>query len=245
MECVRDGESIPCRADGGGIWNGRCYEKVVSTDPWDSDPWHAYVWESVGHAPGVLVQCQDSLWNWLGGPRWRPTADPPPSAAQLTNAALAAIAGVVHAPGLGLFPGGALQEDDPDIMGLVNVPAWFWAVDPGPGIASDDTMFTTVGGYALAATVKFRKTVYDPGEGDPVVCHSLGDDPDHKIHVPTIPPHGCYHTYERKGIYHVTATTYFDIEWSGAGRQGTVAGLTVVQEADYRIGEIRVLIVNR
>jgi hypothetical protein len=129
-------------------------------------------------------------------------------------------------------------------MGIVNVPAWFWAKKPGLGIAHNHTMTTSHDGYTLTAVIKFQKTVYDTGDGT-LTCHNLGDDPNHKIHEPTIPPRGCYHTYEHKGDYHIVATTYFDVEWTGAGQHGVITGLTVARETDYHIGEIRVVIVNR
>ncbi|MDR0416598.1 MAG: hypothetical protein LBH76_04655 [Propionibacteriaceae bacterium] len=163
--------------------------------------------------------------------------------AELEEGATLTVSGVVNAPGLGIFPGGPVNPDIPKAMGLVGVPAWFWADDPGPGIGRAHTVSTTVADYTLAATVIFRKIVYDTGDGI-LECRNLGDDPGGRIHEPTIPPRGCYHVYEHKGLYHVTATTYFDVEWTGAGQHGVITGLTVQREADYRIGEIQVLIVN-
>jgi hypothetical protein len=92
---------------------------------------------------------------------------------------------------------------------------------------------------ALAATLSH------PTHRRRTPTNNLGDDPNHKIHKPTIPPHGCHHTHEHKGDYHITATTYFDVEWTGAGQHGAITGLTVARETDYPIGEIRVVIVNR
>jgi hypothetical protein len=177
-------------------------------------------------------------------PVWVGTADPAPSRTELEDAVRLRVSGVVTAPEVGLFPGGRKRPEVPDAMGLVNVPAWFWAEDPGPGIVADETVTTTVGSYTLAATVKFRHTVYDSGDDDIVDCYSIGWDPRGQIHQPTVPSNGCYHTYYHKGDYHVTATTYFDVEWTGAGQHGTITGLSVKREADYHIGEIRVVIVN-
>lgn len=252
---TNDGTPVPCSQDG-GTWNGICYMIVVSDDPWDTDPRLSPIWNAFSHSPGVLRACTDwetcSMWS-DHGPRWYPTDDPTPSAAELEEAARLSVQGTVTAPGLGVFPGELMNEANPKAMGLVGAPAWFWAVDPGPGIASNLTKWSTVHGHTLTATVAFRKTVYDitghTNDGDPidaatVVCHNLGDDPDHRIHQPTVPPRGCYHTFDKRGTYHITATTHLDVQWSGAGQSGTLPEQLVVgREGDYHIGEIQVLII--
>jgi hypothetical protein len=178
---------------------------------------------------------------------WVAAAEQLPSEQDLSEAARVAVSGRVTAPAIGVFPGG-LATTDPQVMGLVGVPAWFWVKNAGWGIGRSETVWDSVttpsGTYSLAATVSFAKTVYDTGDGV-LTCRNLGDDPNGRVHDPQEPPRGCFHTYLDRGLFHVVATTHLTIDWVGAGKQGQIRDLTVVQERDYRVGEIQVVAVHR
>ncbi|MDR0416480.1 MAG: hypothetical protein LBH76_04045, partial [Propionibacteriaceae bacterium] len=238
----QDGNEVPCY-HGNGVWTGECHEYVVSEGPWDSDPYYAHSWGMSGYTGGFLTSCYPG--DHSTAPCWRLSREPAPPVANLQQEALLMVSGAVFAPEIGLFPGGQLDDDHPDAMGLVGMPAWFWAKDAGPGIGYPHTVSATKDGYTLSATARFSKTVHDTDDDEVMTCHTLGDDPGGHVRQPTRPYQGCYHIYEHKGDYHITATAYFTVDWTGAGRHGVISGLSVRREADYRIGEIQVLIVNR
>ncbi|MDR1264017.1 MAG: hypothetical protein LBK42_00215, partial [Propionibacteriaceae bacterium] len=83
------------------------------------------------------------------------------------------------------------------------------------------------------------KTIWDTGDGNTVTC-DLGVEP---VNVRKVkpPPTGCGHTYLERGDYTITATTHVQVQWSGAGRSGTIP-LTVSRSAVYHVGEIQVVI---
>jgi hypothetical protein len=125
------------------------------------------------------------------------------------------------------------------------MPAWFWSKDPGPGVGAPDSKSTTVRGYTIRATAFFVKTVWDTGDDEAkprtVVC-DLGVEPVNVRHVKPAPT-GCGHTYMKRGDYTITATTHVRVDWSGAGRSGSIP-VTVSRSAVYHVGEIQVLGVN-
>jgi hypothetical protein len=175
--------------------------------------------------------------------RWTPVVEPPPSLQTLTDAAYLLLEGVVEAPQIGIWPG-AIRNDDPtdddlEPMGLVGVPTWFWAEDAGPGVGWPETMTTTVNGFTLRATVSVVKTGWQTGDNGQVVVCGLGSVPRDRHHqAPS--PSGCDHTYLERGDYTITATTHVVVEWSGAGRSGSIP-ITVERSGLYHVGEIQVL----
>jgi hypothetical protein len=113
-----DGTLVPCTDGYGGVWSGYCYRHVVSDDPWDPDPRYAPTWESVHHAPGVLMACFICPVPGLSNdPVWVPTADPPPSRHELEQAARFVGSGVVTAPQSVRSPGGRKVPVKPYAMG--------------------------------------------------------------------------------------------------------------------------------
>jgi len=228
---------------GGGTWNGRCYEKVLTTDPTDDTP--------IGHEPGTPGITYRDLWAGRktgaikacgtgGWPFWSPSPDAPPSGEDIARLILLKVQGIVTAPGLGVFPG-ALQEDDAEAMGLVGVPTWFWADNPGPGIGSPLIVTDSLGGYALTGQAVLDHIDYDTGDNAVVTC-GVGSVPA-GVHRPTHSYSNCDHTYEHRGTYVITATTYVAVEFWGAGKHGAMT-LELQRSGTYHVGEIQVLIVE-
>jgi hypothetical protein len=241
-ECAYLGSTIPCWDDG-GWWNGECYAHTYSTDPNDPDSVKKAWWDSFGRTSGMLLQCRNGDYGPCfvseQPPYWVDTQTQPPSLQELSDAAHLLIQGTVTAPGIGVFPGG-LADGHPQASGLVGVPTWFWAENPGPGVGSRETKSTSVNGYTLEATVSFVETVYDTGDGHTVTC-GLGSAPVN-VHRPKESPSGCGHTYMEPGTYTITATTYVEVNWSGAGQSGRFE-LVVDRTGEYRMGENQVVIV--
>jgi len=245
------GAQVPCSNGQGGTWNGTCYESVWATKPEESDiaqflnpddgpgilnprlVWDAY---AQGRTGGVLVRCPDTGWIY-----WRESADPPPSIAELAAAVRLHVEGQITAPGIGIFPGG-IDGTDPTISGLVGWPAWFWADNPGPGVDAPWTIEDTIRGYTLRAVARLDKIDYDTGDGNHITC-GLGAEPaGPNRHYPATPPPKCSWTYEKRGHYTITATTHVTVDWSGAGRAGTIP-ITVDRSGRYEVAEVQVLII--
>jgi hypothetical protein len=238
------GQVIPCEK-GGAWWDGSCYRFVASSDPQDPDPAVRQWWDFYGQTTGVLTGCVYDFVNgfptwYMNSLTWSPAANQPPSLQEFADAAVLLLSGVVQAPQLGVWPGDLL-ENDPEAMGAVGMPAWFWSIDPGPGVAWAETRTTSVGGYTLRATVSLVNTVWQTGDGESELC-ALGKAPHNRHKVQPSPV--CGHTYFQRGDYTITATTKVQIKWSSSsGRAGSVP-LTVERSGVYHVGEIQVVVVT-
>jgi hypothetical protein len=239
--CYFDGKPIKCTYFN-AWWNGWCYAALYSSDPNDPDTDKQAEWLSSGKTDGVLMVCLADEKQSFADPRpyWSETEDRLPSLEELADEAYLVVKGIVTAPDIGVFPGG-LADGHPKASGLVGVPTWFWAESPGPGVGSPDTKSTEVKGYTLEATASFMKTVYDTGDGHTVTC-DLGSAPVN-VRKPTNSPTGCEHTYMERGTYTIKATTYVEVEWSGAHWSGRLE-LSVDRSGVYRVAENQVVIVS-
>jgi hypothetical protein len=237
------GYEIACIGQNGGAWNGTCWETVVSQGPGDPanisesglNLWDTF---AAGQTSGYLIFCTPG-----GGPGfyvWKSTDEPPPTVQELTDAAYLLLAGAVAAPEIGIFPGDLLERD-PAAMGIVGVPVWFWAKNPGPGVGWAETRSTSVRGYTLRATAWLDRTVWTTSDGALVTC-ILGDEP-YDIHDPTLPPTGCGYTFWERGDYTITVTAYVIVDWAGAGKAGSIP-VTVTRSGTYHVGEIQVVAVT-
>jgi hypothetical protein len=242
--CMNGSAPISCTGPDGGWWNDykKCYAEVLSDDPNDQDPGAKYYWDLYGATSGVLMQCASSPYQviMVSSVPWVETYFPP-SLEDLTNQVYLLVNGVITAPQIGIFPGD-LEENNPDAMGLVGVPTWYWSKNPGPGIAAPWTGSVTVGKDTLNVTAALDKTVWDAGDGGQVVC-GLGTKA-YNIHRPTPSPSRCDHIYMERARYTVTATTHVNVTWNGGGYRGSFT-LSVQRSGVYRVGEIQVVNVYR
>ena len=259
-----NGAQLSCVNPAGGVWNGVCYVSVFATTPAAAvvrytesgfggfhiiedrpDAAGMTDWWKILAPPGVttgaIVDCT-SPDGVLIQRLWRESANPPPSAAELEQAARLLVGGTITAPEIGTFPGN-IDSDDTEITGIVGYPTWFWAKNPGPGVAAPDTKTDSVQGYTLRATARLLDITYDTGDGETEHCH-LGVEPiGNQRHEPAQPPDPpCGHTYTERGYYTITATTHVTVDWSGAGRSGTIP-ITVTRSGRFTVSEVQALIV--
>jgi hypothetical protein len=221
----------------------QCHVNVASINP--SDPIWAEAWR--GRTTGAILNCI------MFGPTgeileqstfWAQSATPEPGPATVEEAVEGFLEGAVEAPQIGVFPGGLVDPAVPEAMGVIGVPAWFWAKNPGEGIANFMVSRVAVGDWSLRVRVSLDHIDYDTDDGESVRCW-LGDDPTGRIHEPTRPWHGCGHTYMEKGDYTITATTYVKLHWDVADEHGDVVFALEPRTGVYHVGEIQVVIVNR
>lgn len=221
-----------------GWWSNvdGCYYERLEPPPPATDP----VW--AGHYPDGAVYQATCLGvpGTGGGWVWRPTAPPgfgggPGTLAQLANEAIARLA--LLGPDIGLAP-------DPSKTGLVGLPVWMWTrVRPatwGPVSAT-----ASLPGVSVTATGRATRIVWDMGDGHAVTCDGPGTPYTRGSGQTNSPTCGYVYRSSSAGqpgaAFTVTATTTWDIQWSGSGGSGQVTQ-TRTSSARVRIGELQVLV---
>ncbi|WP_087623464.1 hypothetical protein [Aeromicrobium sp. PE09-221] len=131
-------------------------------------------------------------------------------------------------------------------VGLVGMPVWMWAANPGEHTWGPITASATAGGITVTAAARVHKVTWDMGDGTKVTCTKPG--------TPYKPAYGskkspdCGHVYTTSSSskadhkFAVTATSEWVIEWEGAGQMGTIRLNGLVREAQIAIGEAQVLV---
>jgi hypothetical protein len=228
---------VPCNSDEGWWSNGQnAYCKALTPQPPLSDP----AWE--GHTTGQVYECLRpppgaggfgaipfgvTFWIWLATPPGGAPPDPRVLAQQaIARMNLRAITiGIVPEPGAGS-------------IGIIGMPTWMWAQNPGATTWGPQTRTASAGGFTVTATARAQRTVWTMGDGAAVTCTGPGTpyaDSYGKRSSPT-----CGHTYTRQGTYTVRATTYWAVSWSGIGQSGTIP-LNFTDTTTIAMGEAQVL----
>jgi hypothetical protein len=126
--------------------------------------------------------------------------------------------------------------------GLVGLPIWLWLEGDSWEVTSATA---SVPGLSVTATATPVRVVWDMGDGTVITCYSAGVPYEESFGGEMSPE--CGHMYERPSAgqpddaYPVTATTTWDITWSGGGESGR---LTQERSSttSARIGELQVLV---
>lgn len=231
--CSVDGRTIPCRI-GNAPWNGTCYVTDLAQSPQQAPPtgqkkedgkWYACI-----YPPGLPGP--KPAWAWVRTDT--PVIDP----AVLGRQAVAAM-------NLKPIEIGIVPESGDDKMGLIGLPTWMWVKNPTPNTYGPITRSASDRGLTVTATARVSKVEWDMGDKTPSVICSQGtpySDGYGKQDSPT-----CGHRYERTSLgqahnaYTVTATSYWEIEWSGGGMSGTMS-FDRTNDTQIRVGELQVLI---
>jgi hypothetical protein len=230
---------VPCRS-ADGYWSNiyHCYVSPVAPPPPAGDP----SWQ--GHDPGdgAVYNCNQpqtglaiTIWaqapppNSGGGPTPRDVAQ-----TAIKQMDLAAIdIGIAPRPGR-------------DSVGLVGMPVWMWAKDPGEHTVGPITASASAGGITISATARLLHVTWDMGDGASIVCTTAG--------TPYQPSYGrtkspdCGHVYAKSSAhqprqsYTVAATSDWVITWSGAGQTGTIRLGGLTRSTQITIGEAQVLV---
>jgi hypothetical protein len=211
----------------GGAWNGECFVMIVSTNPYDSKYANLYQ----GRTTGSIAACALGPFDGSHLQTWY-VPDPEESLiASMAEAARLVVEAEITAPEIGIGP---------QAMGYVGVPIWFYAKNPGPGIASPQTRKTTVDGHTLRMTIRFSHMTIETSDGATTTCRRLGTKPpEHRLaSLPS--PSGCDHVFTKRGDYTITVITTVVADWTGAGQTGVITA-TVERTATYHIGEIQVV----
>lgn len=230
------GEEVACFDPGWGWFNDAdsCYWKLVDPQPGDGAWWE-------GHYPDgaiYMTTCMELRPGVGGGWAWRATPPPGygaglPTPQQLAQRAIdqMTLSGPqIHTP------------LDGDRSGVVGVPVWLWT-DVGATTWGPTSATAAVPGLSVTATATANQIVWDMGDGRSETCRNPGT----PYYAGGVTSPTCQHIYEQPSTgqpndaYPVTATTTWDVTWTGGGVSGS---LTVTRQstAGVRIGEVQVLV---
>lgn len=234
---------VPCSSDL-GAWSNvlGCYVRVLDPQPGPDDP----AWS--GHSPdegGAVYGCYQPLpldidiYLWLESP---PTASGSgPSPRQVAEMAIdemdlrAIEIGVVPEPGTGS-------------VGLVGMPVWMWAAEPGPSTVGPISASASAGGITVTATAQIHSIAWDMGDGHAVVCRGAGTE--YHASYGRQPSPDCGHVYTTSSAgmpddaFTVTAISDWVITWEGAGQTGTIRMGGLTASVQIAVGEAQVLVTS-
>lgn len=229
----------PCTTEYGYWSNGwNCYISPLNPQPPAGDP----SWQ--GHEPGdgavyMCYQPQAHLLIHI----W--SADPPPnSGAGPTPREVAQLA--IKDMKLTAINIGIAPKAEDGSVGLVGMPVWMWAAEPGELTWGPITASASAGGITVTATARVHKVTWDMGEGTKVTCTTPGTP--YKAAFGNKKSPDCGHVYTASSSskpdhrFTVTATSDWIVEWEGAGQTGTIRLNGLVREAQIAIGEAQVLV---
>ncbi len=229
--CTDYGDTIPCQLgfkEGPGYWSQSLSEYVVLLP----DPW---VWTGLGQeATGSFAFYLNPR---ITGPDngytegILPIRSVAPDASQLARQLVASmnLAPIV----IGIVP-----DPVPGRVGILGFPQWMWADNPAENTTGPMTRSITQAGFTVTATATMTHIDWNMGDGSVVTCRNAGtkyEDRYGKSPSPT-----CGYHYTQQGTFTVTATSHWDVAWSGIGQTGTIP-VSFTSTATITMGEVQVL----
>jgi hypothetical protein len=169
----------------------------------------------------------------LGAPVWLTAPPAAPSAEQVAQRAVARL--VLPQARIGLSPAGTQ---------LVGLPVWLWLA---PGSWSPVSATASVAGVSVTATARPVRARWGTGDGSAVVCTGAGT-PWRAGMDPAAGSPDCGYRWPRSSAgargdaYTLTVSVTWQVGWAGAGRSGTVAGLSTAATRQVRVAESQALI---
>lgn len=171
---------------------------------------------------------------------WLPNSKPAPNPRVLAEQAIAQMN--LLPVQIGTYPSSLSQ--DPKAMGVVGRWVWLWAKNPDEHTWGPITRTATAAGHSVTATAKVSHIVWNMGDGKNHTCRNAGTPWKPNSTDPNPKSPTCSYQYEKQGIQTVTATSHWQVTWSGIGQQGTIT-FTLASTARIAIGELHVLNVPR
>lgn len=229
--CMRGNDVVPCKTDQGTWYSPeQCYLTPVNPPPSFSDP----NWQ--GHTSGRLYYCRISGWA-VGAPYiiWFADTVPPPDPESLARRAVAQMQ--LEPITIGIVP-----NDDPDSVGLVGMPIWLWAENPGSQTIGPISQSVSEGGFTVTATAEVERIRWSMGDGGVKTCNGPGTPYKLKYGITESPT--CGYRFDKQGEFTVTARSDWVARWRGIGETGTLR-VYLTQNTQVVIGELNVVTVNR
>lgn len=237
------GHTVPCTKPGFGYWSNQynCYISLAKPQPPAGDP----NWQ--GHQPGdgAVYNCYQpetgmAVMIWAANP-------PAGVGQQITPEQVAQIAiKRMHMTAIkvGLAP--TPVESSPKAMGVIGVPVWMWVANPASSTYGPIETSASAGGITVTATATAERVEWNMGDGSAPITCGQGTPYNSSVDVAEPSP-DCGYTYQKTSWdqpnheYTVTASSYWRVDWTGAGQQGTIRLPALVSRVHIREGELQVL----
>lgn len=241
--CTWQGNNVECSKNGWWYNGAGCYYKAdPSIDPEDFN--YLPDWQPGGTV--YMYYClpgTDASFELM----WLP--NPPPGyggGAGVNPRDLADEA--IDEMNLSAFTIGIVPKPGARNMGLVGMPTWMWAANPADNVTGPISITVSAGGVSVTATATLDRVEWSMGDGTTVTCAGRA-----AKGTPYSAGHGrqdsptCGHRYTKTSgdqpdnAYTVTATSYWVVNWSGAGQSGAINVPALSSNTQIRVGEVQVL----
>lgn len=230
--CTFDGRPVDCTTSF-GVWSQelKCWVQRMSPQPPPGSP----SWQ--GHTDGVMYWCTSPEFTGAGDFEfWAPDAGAAGAPMLVDPVTLAEEA--IESMSLRAVRVGITPPEGPDTYTLLGIPTWMWVEQPDTRTWGPISRNATAGTVTVSATARVTKVVWDMGDGTVVSC-AKGAPYDPSFGAQRSPD--CGHAYAAPGRYRVTATSYWEVDWSGAGQAGTIT-FTLARGASVWVREAHGLI---
>jgi hypothetical protein len=228
---------VPCTSSQGS-WSNElsCYLSPMANQPPAGDP----AWEGRDPADGgTIYECRSDVVPPFFRTVW--LADPPeaPTIAPGEVARMAVEQMDLQAIRIGIAPA-------PGTVGIVGLPTWLWVDGADATTFGPIARTASAGGVTVTATARVRQIDWNLGDGTTLTCATPGTP--YQPRFGTDPSPDCGHTYTQDsgnqpgGVFTVSATSTWVVEWEGAGQQGTITLDGLTSEVTVTIGEAQVLV---
>lgn len=230
-ECRSAVDVVPC-STAMGSWDGgkSCYVRVAAPQPEDFMPL------SNGREGGVVMECTYPGADAPAFQFWVATADAAAAPDPRILAQTAIDRMDLQAIRIGSFP--HTVEKSSMSLGVVGWNVWMWVDGATVTTYGPVNKSASAGGYTVTATAQVTEVVWDMGNGDTVTCGKGTPYPATVDKDPVSPD--CGYRYTHDGRYRITATTHWNISWSGIGQSGVIP-MELIATGNVAIAEIQVL----
>lgn len=238
-ECLHETSTgpvtVPCtQADAAWSNDRQCYWQLSShqpAPPFGAEPTGAwYVCIPAGcPSTGCAV---DTVW----------LPSPPPGITVLSPAQAAArLVTTFTLEGISIGMAPRVNPDWGHRRTYVGVPVWMWAGDQTPLNWGTYEVTATLGGQTITASAQVATVQWDMGDGTTVTC---GEGTPYATAFGLTSSPSCGHAYSRTslrepgGMYTVTATSNWEVDWTGGGASGTIP-VTTTSTTDLEVLELQ------
>lgn len=228
--CMNGSQVVPCKSAQGTWFSPRgCYISPVDPPLDFSDP----NWQ--GHTDGSLWYCRIAgAGTGTAYIIWFADATPPPDPGSLARRAVAEMQ--LRPITIGIAP-----DDEPGSVGLVGMPIWLWAENPGDQTIGPISHSVSEGGFTVTATAKVDRVRWSLGDGGVKTCAGPGTPYKLKYGITESPT--CGYRFDEQGEFTVTARSDWIVNWTGIGETGSFR-VYLTQNTQVVIGELNVVTVR-
>lgn len=141
----------------------------------------------------------------------------------------------------------ASTPNNPDTLGAVGLPVWFWASNPGPTTTGPQEATASAGPVTVTANARFTGMTIQTGDGTTVECDGPGTE---YPGVGVDPSPDCGHVYEQMsddqpdGLYTAEITAHWTVDWTATtGESGTIP-VDLETSKQLRIGQYQTVVTD-